>query len=356
MNSSENLLSIVRALYKRCWAIIGLAVLTAVITAGFSLMMPNWYRGTTLFYAASPDLAKPTPIGVANERIEYYGDQEDVDRIFSIANSGQIAHFAINHFNLLDQYEIDSSNVKSMLMAQRKFSKSYHVKKTEFGAIELSFDSKNPILARDVTNNIRDMINTVSQKVIKDAQKKQILEYTRNIDQKKKEQQSILFQLDSIKQKYGIFDVKEQTKLLAEILTASKSNVNTFDAQVKAGVRGAQLKHKNAVNHHTALVKEFDNYNKGFATVTTLQDKLSEANNQLNIDEERYKMLKSKFDADFDAIHVIEFATKPVEKIKPRRSMLVIGSFITALFLLSLAAIVFEFYKKVDWKTILHDA
>ena len=55
-NQNESLFDLVVLLYKWRKHILGASFLAAVIAAGISLALPNYYEASTQFYAASPDL------------------------------------------------------------------------------------------------------------------------------------------------------------------------------------------------------------------------------------------------------------------------------------------------------------
>ena len=74
---------------------------------------------------------------------------------------------------------------------------------------------------------------------------------------------------------------------------------------------------------------------------------------ELGIDIERYKLLKSTFETSFDAVHVVEFANKPLRKSRPKRSILVLAAGLAAFLITSLAAIAAVYSKKVNWKEVL---
>ncbi|MDB4539865.1 hypothetical protein N9231_05535 [Saprospiraceae bacterium] len=361
----DNLVGVVRAIYKRRKAIILLSFLTAVLTAGFSLLLPNWYEGNTLFYVASPDLAKPSPIGLSESKIEYYGEGEDIDRILTIAESSQLANYLVQHFDLMGHYKIDPENKKAQYKVLKEFSKHYNIVKTKYEALSMSFECVNPILSRDVTNVARDKVNEIAQQLIKDSQKKMLLTYEQNISSKQSRLDTLQTETDSLRNKYGIYDTKTQGQVIAELITTTSANLQKTrskkDIYAKLGGRYRDsVQVLNAASQaYTGqlenLKEQAKNFNKGISVVSALEQQQEEASAQLALDSERYKSLKSKYNTDFDAVHVVEFASEPVVKNRPRRSMLVIGAGIFSFFILCLGAILIEFYNKINWKSILNE-
>ena len=105
MEQKENLLDILRVLllWKKplLYTSLGIGLLTALI----SLVLPNYYQSTTIFYAASMDQAKPGHIyGTATTDTDFYGNDHDNDRLLTFAESGEVSTYLINKFNLYTHY------------------------------------------------------------------------------------------------------------------------------------------------------------------------------------------------------------------------------------------------------------
>jgi len=66
MSQNDNLLDLVNAIYRWRKPIIISCILAAILSVIAALTLPNFYTSKTIFYAASPDLAKPLPIGLKN--------------------------------------------------------------------------------------------------------------------------------------------------------------------------------------------------------------------------------------------------------------------------------------------------
>ena len=78
MDNNTNLLSVLRTLFQWKWTILMVAVVTFIGTAAISLLLPNYFKASTVFYAASEDLAKPEVLFAergSGIRSEYYGSE-----------------------------------------------------------------------------------------------------------------------------------------------------------------------------------------------------------------------------------------------------------------------------------------
>ena len=196
MDQKDSLLGVVGAVYRWRKQIIGVSFAVAVLTAGVSLLLPNYVKSTTIFYAASPDLASPEALfGKSNESMDYYGEDEDVDRIMTIAKSNELKDFLIAKYNLYEHYEIDSTHIKAKFKIYERLEKLYAVEKTKFDAIELSFEDKDKALATSMANDARLKIDEIGQRLIKQSQEQVLNTYNENI-RIKVEELNMLIQLN----------------------------------------------------------------------------------------------------------------------------------------------------------------
>jgi len=89
MEQQDNLIGVLRTLYKWRKPVGYVCLIAAIGSAILSLLLlDNYYQSTTTFYPASSDLAKPNQIfGLATEDVSYYGEEEELDRLMTIAKS-----------------------------------------------------------------------------------------------------------------------------------------------------------------------------------------------------------------------------------------------------------------------------
>ena len=114
MDSRENLLGVLETIFRWKKQILRVVVITTIASVIISLFLSNYYQANTLFYAASQDLAKPAAVGPTPFTPNYYGEGEDIDRIMTIANSGELLDYLVYRFDLYSHYDIDTSKVKGV--------------------------------------------------------------------------------------------------------------------------------------------------------------------------------------------------------------------------------------------------
>ncbi|WP_235298458.1 GumC domain-containing protein [Portibacter marinus] len=329
MDSKDSLMSLLKTFKKWFRAIFIVCSIAVVGTIIISLMMDNYYKASTTFYAASSDLAKPAPIGGLEIDIEYYGRDEDIDRLLSIANSGEVATRLIDEYKLAEHYEIKNETQKGKYRVLEKFYKLYSAQKNKYDAIEISMEDTDPEQARDIANRARDLVNEIAQRTVKSSQQLQIDKYKKNIDRKTTELDSLTSKIERVKERYEIFDSRNQGEALTQALAEARS-----PDQIRV------------------IEGKISEFAKGVSKVVVMEQEQREFGLQLSLDKERYKQLLSAKESDFKAVHLIESADIPMVKSRPRRSILVIAAGLVSLFFCLLAAVVVEKVRSINWKAL----
>ncbi len=303
MEKHEDLVGVLQSIYRWRKAIILTTILGAALSIGISLILPEYYQAITTFYAASPDLNKPDRLfGDTDASYNYYGNDADIDRIRTIAQSSDLVGFMIDSFDLYTSYEFDPKDPKSAFYVQEEFMGSYEIIRTPYNAIQIAIEDRSPERAAVMTNSARDKVESMAKTLIKDSQRKQLAIY----------QSSILGQNESIR------------ALESEIAKVRKQY-----GQLSA-----------------------TSYDEGSTKYENLQTRLVQLSTDQSILEDKYNKLNSAYLTDVPAIHIIEEAKTPVIKSRPVRWLLVVTSTMAAFIFSLIGALMLDYYKEIDWNRI----
>jgi tyrosine-protein kinase Etk/Wzc len=125
MKPQDNLLGVIKNLYHRRRFIIYTCIAAGVLTAGISLLLPNYYRSTTVFLAGSPDQANPQLLFSQGTReAGYYGTENDIDRILTLAESNELIYFLVDSFQLYEHYKINKDRPKASFKVEGRVFRS----------------------------------------------------------------------------------------------------------------------------------------------------------------------------------------------------------------------------------------
>jgi len=80
MQQRDNLLELVKSVFRRKKQIFWLCALAGIGAVIISLFLPNYYQSTTIFYAASSDITKPDPVGADLKERSIFGIEDDLDK------------------------------------------------------------------------------------------------------------------------------------------------------------------------------------------------------------------------------------------------------------------------------------
>lgn len=362
MKQNDQLVEIISLLFNKRKYIIWTCTIAVIVAIVCSLIMPNYYSASTTFYAASPDLAQPAPVGALERKSEYYGSDNDLDRLFSLANSNQISDYLIEKYDLYNHYNINKEDKKAGFKIKEKFSKYFNTKKTKYEALELSIEDKDPELAATMTNDARNQLDMLAQSVIKRSQNQLIEKYKDNIATKNKALSILNDSLSYIREKYGVYNTTSQSEILTGLLANTQSALSGYKAKYEVfrndpiyrdSLTVIKAKVASSEQQLASAKKQMSLFNEGLANVVNLEIEQREFIEQLSYDKERYKQLVSAHASPFKALLVIEEASVPVVKSRPKRSLYVIGAAILSFVMAALTILLLHSFKDVSWK---HDA
>lgn len=369
MKQSANLLEIIKTIFRYKWIIVGLCAVTFVGTALVSLLLPNYYKATTTFFAASEDLAKPeslfSELG-SNIQTKYYGSEDDIDRLMTIAQSNELKDFLIDTFNLFEHYKINPKKQKARYRARLKVDKYYDILKTDRDALQLSFEDENPEFAAQIANTARNKIEVFALQLVRNNQSKGLRANEVNLSEKARLLQTLADSMAILRNTYGIFDGIEQTQDLADVITGMQSKL-TYDRArlgqyrktpnakgVQDSIAHLQAKVEGMEITLDTLSKKMSFWQEGLAAVLDTESQYYDLAERLQEDRERTRVLQATYTADVPAVLLLESAEVPLYKSRPKRSILVIGATFLMFCFMVLGVVIFDNYKDVDWKSIVN--
>lgn len=365
MEQRENLIGVVKTLYNWRKPIIYLCLGVGLGTALISLLfLDNYFQSTTIFLAASPDLATPEPVGAALVDKRYYGLEEDIDRMLTTAKSDKVAEYLINKYNLYAHYEVDSTKALAAFNVKKKFNGLYSVIKTKYDAIELSIEDKDPELAARMVNDARDKINEFGQTFIKQSQAIQIEDFKKSIAAKETELFTMSDSLIKLREAFGVFNTETQGDLFAKMVAEAEAKMVLNKSRLTK-LQSSGTAHPDTIQNLRALVGGLEEqvkslegrlakFNKGMPLVDVMEQVHLETREALGLDKERLKKIQAAYESNAPSILVVEEGTVPIRKSRPKRSIIVLAATFLTFILSVIGVLLFDIYKDVNWKESLN--
>ena len=364
MDHKDSLLGVLRTLFRwKKWLII-ITLAAAIGSSVIVLLLPVYYQAITTFYAASPDLAMPERIfGTSNEAMEYYGEEEDIDRLLTIAQSNELVDFLIDSFGLYEHYDIDREDPLAGYWVKETFYGLFEVQKTKYDAIQLSVEDTDRQLAAQIANTARRKIDEIAQRLVKESQRQVLITYENSIDENDQLLAALNDSLEFIRAEYGVFNTETQSELLATLLAQSEARLANAEARLEAYQNTGSMP-RDSITLQSARVSSYKKevqtlnarlnlFNQGMGEAQVLDQMQQEASEQLSEDQERYKQIKTAYQSYFPAIHLVEEAGVPIIKSRPARTITVLVATFIAFLLGVVGILIFDTYRDVNWKEII---
>jgi tyrosine-protein kinase Etk/Wzc len=365
MKQEDSLLGVLKTIFKWKKQILWVCVIAGVGSILISLLMSNYYEAKTTFIAVSPDQAKPESLyGTGQLKTEYYGNENDIDRLLTIAESNELINFIIDSFHLYEHYDINPDRPKAAFKVREEFLSLYEVKKTKRDAIQLSVEDKDKTLAAAMANAARNRIGEQARALILSGQNKTINSYQENINNKSRQLEVLSDSLVQIRKRYGIYNLEGQTESLTTQLSETESTLVRNKARLEAlkatsgiprdTIRLLEASVSGIQEEYNNLVKKMALLNDGLSIVGILDRQYIEANQTLSEDKERLKQSLATAQSSIPTLLVVEHAEVPLVKSRPKRSIIVIAACALAFLFSVIGVLLFDTYKKIDWREVYH--
>jgi capsule polysaccharide export protein KpsE/RkpR len=364
MEHKDNLLGVVETVFRWKKIVFLTCAATFVGACIVALLLPVYYKSTTLFYAANPDLSSPELLfGKSTEKPKTYGQEVDRDRILSIANSRELTEFMVDSFHLYEHYDIDPNGRLAAFKVSEKFSDNFEVVKTKYDAIEMSIEDTDKELATNMVNAARDRIAFLGQKLIKESHAKVMATLAGNISEKEKQLVALNDSIQHVRERYGVYNTLAQSENLSDLIAKAESKLNNAQAKVEA-LQSVNFR-RDSINLLRASAKGYENellklnerlktFNQGMAKAEVLKEIQTTASEQLSLDKELYKLYQAAYNSELPIILLLEPGELPIVKSRPKRALIVLAATFVAFVFSVLGVVIFDTYRDVEWKEILH--
>lgn len=363
MEKRDSLLGVLQTLFKWKRKIITVCVVAVVGAIVISLLLPNYYEAKTTFLAVSPDQAKPEVLyGKGQLKTEYYGNENDIDRLLTVAESNELIDFLIDSFQLYEHYDINPEVSKADFKVRQRLLNLYEVTKTKRDAIELSIEDTDRELSAQMVNAARQKIDDITRQLLLLGQQKVISSYQDNITNKEQQLQSLSDSLSALRERYGIYNLMGQTEALTTQLSEVESTLIRNKGRLEAlkATRGIprdtiqmiQAKVSGLEQEYENLNQKMARFNEGLSRVGALDRQYKEATQTLSEDMERLKQSLSTSQSNIPTILLVEEAKVPLIKSRPKRSIIVAVVGIVAFLFSVIGVLLLDAYSDVEWKKI----
>lgn len=361
-----NLAKFLPLIYKWRWPLGGVTLAGFIISVVTSLLLPNIYRSTAIFYPTNLPALETTlnPEFTNQEQLALSMSSDDADRLISLGQSEPIIFYILQKFNFLAHYgyqPLDTTD-KIRQKVMEEFLYNYSIVQNNRSAVEVSFDDKDKVFAARVANAIMQQIDAVNQQLTRLNQQKIVQAYAQRQQILKLELRKTQDSLLVTRQQYGIFgSINSQTqdrpesRFLAERLVQTETNLQQAQATLKSYQTQLPLSHSRIINLKAeinglqaalqALKSKsagssinLESYLAGSDKVTRLETAFHLLQEELQKARQNYEDARLTLINRPTSLYVVQPAVPALKKVRPVRWLIVLGStFLT--FILSVVII-----------------
>lgn len=359
-----HLLGVLRSLWQWRLPILGVTAAGTILAIIISLLLPEYYTGSTSFLAISPDqISIDGVFGNSNNRMQFYGTGDDIDRLMAVAESDELVDFMVDSFNLYSVYEIDSTKKKAPVAVRREFLSNYDVTKTARDAIVLEILDQEPERAATMVKAAREQVNGISLSLIRGTQSRTATGLRKEIASRETTLKEINERIGKLRESSGVYNTEAQSEALSALSTSLQSSLARTKATIEAyrqkGGRGArdsiakyEIQLAGLESSRMELDSQLTKLNQNLGPIDNLEEERLRLNNSLSYDRIRLKQFEAVLGSEQRALEVIEEAKVPVVKSKPVRSLIVIGAAIFSFLFAVVGALLIDTGRRFDWSEI----
>ena len=356
-----HLLGVLRSLWRWRRPVLLTTAAAALLAVVVSLLLPVYYTGYTSFIAISPEqISIESTFGADGNRIAFYGNGDDIDRILSISESNAVVHYLVDSFRLYQVYDIDSTTAKGPVQVVEELQSHYEVERNPRDVIELTVEDRDPERAAAMARAARERINAVNLALIRATHQRNAGGLQQEVNESQLRLDDLNARLTSIRKESGVYNTEAQSEILAAAASRLDQQLATTEARLAAF---RQQNRRDSIakltvdlagfrESRTALDDQLDRLNNSIGTIENLEEERLQANEALSESRTRLKQFQSVLAGERRTLEVVEEAAVPLVKSSPVRWLIVVASTVIAFVFAVIGVLLLENGRRYDWRSI----
>jgi capsular polysaccharide biosynthesis protein len=284
---------------------------------------PKFKSTVIMFPASSSSISKSllNEQSVKGQDITAFGEDDQAEQLLQILNSNKIRDRVMHKFDLMRHYDIDSTSDVKYSNLFKEYDKNITFRRTEFMAVQISVNDKDPQMAADIANTIASLLDSAKNDMMRQRSVKGFQVVEAEYNSMKAEKDKIVDSLITLGG-LGVNDVEYQSQVLNQ----------QFAITIMNGNRTAQA----------ALQKKLDVLGQYGGIYMALKNSLEFKTEQLILLETKYKQAKVDAEENLPQKFIVSDAYKAERKSYPIRWLIILVSTISALFMSVIVIMVME--------------
>lgn len=150
-----DLVDIVQTIRKRFRFILVVTCVAAIIGLIFHFVREREFTAKAQFFVSNPLMSdRNTLYGGVDSRMDYFGDEDDVDRVLALAEADTVIMRVLNETDYAHEHDKDLIDAKNIHDMKELFMSKMNIKRTAYTLVEIEFTDEDPIRAAKIANAI----------------------------------------------------------------------------------------------------------------------------------------------------------------------------------------------------------
>jgi tyrosine-protein kinase Etk/Wzc len=354
-------------------------IVVGIISLIISLLMPKWYKSEAIVL---PQMNDSFSLGLGGALGEIAGSMlgpsgyelpmlaTRADVYETILKSRRVAEDVIQQFDLKRLYKSDNID-----LAVKELRNHVLTEVGRDGSLKISFEAKrDPQLAADAANYLVATLDRINQQTSQSKAKNTRMFVEKRLEDNKKELAAAEQALKKFQEENNTLSLPEQTRVSVESAAQLMGELTTL--RIQLGVmgkemspsHGAMVELKNKINQIDKVLREMKQGggsraagNVGMDELLLPLEKVPELGLQyarlfreVKIQEAIFELLTQQYEQariqemeDTPTLQVLQKATPPVLKSRPKRAIVILVSVIFALIVSLLIILVQEYFARM---------
>ena len=349
-----NLWLFLELMARRRSLIIGIVLVCTMIAVVTSFLLPEWYEAKAVLLPpkdmtlASPNLGYLSELTSLTKGLSLPLTVTPSDVYARMLKSRSMAVGIIKQFDLMSRFKGDNmTEAYETLMYRSSFTV------TAEGLLEVTFIDRDPQIAADIANTFVKELERVNKEIVTSRIRQNCVFVADRLE-------SVQATLDSARQDFEEFqlahkaiDFSQQTRLAIEQAIGLKVQLAELDVNLelsesKLGIDNSALlelrQRRNTIREQLHLL-EHSNADSSFfslpiSSIPSLRGQYEVLYSRVQVNESLYQMLLEQYEqVKFQeqeyasTISVLDWATPPEIRSRPKRTLIVVATFVLSLLL-----------------------
>lgn len=317
--------NLIQMIWQNKFLLTSIGVIAFVVSVIVSILIPPQFKSTAILIpSVATQASKDVLVTSRAKGLTVFGDDEEVEHLLQILSSETLRREVVKTEKLYEHYEIDPETPKSKFKVNSTFSNRVSFRPSRYRTVRIEVLDEDPHKAASIANSVVVVADSLMRKTKSDVAKIALEVLEKQYSEVKAEAKEINKKFTKVMSS-GVLDLPYQAKEATKQYTQALASGNA--------VAASRLeRYMNGLAEHGA---EFTQY------LNDVQYKSF----QLRDMEENLHVLRVEAEGTIPSQFVIDWAVASDNKDKPKRSIIVAVSTLSAVFFAIFLLVIVDFFR-----------